>query len=66
MKGRTYRNITKLHQGRFRLDNRKIFFTLMLVKYWNYLLREVVDVPWLSVFKTSLDTSISKILLIFG
>jgi len=35
----------KLKEGRFRLDSRKKFFALRLVKHWTRLPREVGDAP---------------------
>ena len=36
-------NGSKLKEGRFKLDMRKKFFTIRVVKHWSCLLREVMD-----------------------
>ncbi|KFW68013.1 hypothetical protein AS28_04550, partial [Pygoscelis adeliae] len=52
----------KLKGGRFRLDIRKKFFTLRVVKHWHRLPREVVDAPSLETFKVRLDGALSHLI----
>ena len=56
---RTRRNSSKLEESRFRLDNRKKFFTVRVVRHWNRLSRETVDDPFLEAFKARLDGALS-------
>ncbi|KFW69942.1 hypothetical protein AS28_10877, partial [Pygoscelis adeliae] len=59
---RTKGNGFKLKGGRFRLDIRKKFFTLRVVKHWHRLPREVVDAPSLETFNVRLDRALSNLI----
>ncbi|KFZ59909.1 hypothetical protein N338_02302, partial [Podiceps cristatus] len=48
----------EVHQGRFRLDVRKRFFTQRVVEPWNRLPREAVTAPSLAAFKKHLDNTL--------
>ncbi|KFQ34877.1 hypothetical protein N332_13436, partial [Mesitornis unicolor] len=45
----------------FRLDIRKTFFTVRVVRHWHRLPREAVDAPSLEVFKARLDRALSNL-----
>jgi len=51
----------KLKERRFRLDIRKTFFTIRVVRHWHRLPREAVDAPSLEVFKAQLDGALSNL-----
>jgi len=51
----------KLREGRFRLDIRKKFFTVRVVKHWHRLPREVVEAPSLETVKARLDGALSNL-----
>jgi len=51
----------KLKGGRFRLNVRKKFFTLRVVRHWHRFPREAVAAPSLAVFKARLDGALSNL-----
>ncbi|KFQ26459.1 hypothetical protein N332_01463, partial [Mesitornis unicolor] len=51
----------KLQEGRFRLDIRKKFFTVRVVRHWHRLPREVMDAPSLEVFEARLDRALGSL-----
>jgi len=58
---RTRGNGSKLKEGRIRLDIRKKFFTMRVVKHWNRLPREAVAARSLEAFKARLDGALSNL-----
>ena len=50
-----------MKEGRFRLDIRKKFFTITVVKSWHRLSREVGGAPSQETFKSSLDGALSNL-----
>jgi len=59
---RTRGNGFKLKEDRFRLDIRKKFFTVRVVKQWIRLPREMADAPSLETFKVRLDRALSNLI----
>ena len=51
-------------EGKFRLDIRKISFTVRVVRHWNRLPSDVVNAPSLESFKARLDGALSS--LVYG
>ncbi|KFR17854.1 hypothetical protein N306_15432, partial [Opisthocomus hoazin] len=54
-------NGCKVKEGRFRLDIRKKFFTMRVVRHWPRLPREAVAAPSLEMFKARLDGALSSL-----
>ena len=52
----------KLKEGRFRLDIRKKFFKMRVVRHWQRLPREVGDVPSLETSQARLDGALSNLI----
>ena len=58
---KTRGNGFKLGKGRFRLDIRKKFFTVRVVRHWNRLPTEAVNAPSLEALKARLDGALSNL-----
>ena len=58
---RTRGNGFKLKEGRFRLDIKKKTFTVKVVRHWNTLPRDVVDLPSLETFKVRPDKALGNL-----
>jgi len=58
---RTRGNGFELEEGRFRLDIRKKFFTVRVVRLWNRLPSEAVNAPSLEPFKARLDGAVNNL-----
>ncbi|GAB0203624.1 hypothetical protein GRJ2_002828000 [Grus japonensis] len=58
---RTRGNGFKMKEGRFRLEVRKKFSTVRVVRHWNRLPREAADAPSLEVLKARLDGALGNL-----
>jgi len=52
---RTRRNVFKLKEDKSRLDRRRKFFVVRVVRHWTMFPKEAVAAPSLAVFKARLD-----------
>lgn len=59
---RTRWNGFKRKEGRFRLDVRRKFFTVTVVRHWNRIPREAVDAPSLEVFKARFGKALGNLI----
>ena len=53
-------DVFKPEEGRFRLDIRKKYFTVRVVRPWHMLPSKVVDASSLEAFRARLDGAVSK------
>ena len=51
----------ELKEGKFMLDIEKKFFKIKVVRHWIRLPREVMDAPFLEVFKARLDGALNNL-----
>jgi len=56
----TWRNGFILKERRCRVDIKKKFFTIRVLRHWNRLPRQVVDAQLLETFKVRLDWALSN------
>jgi len=52
----------KLKEGKFRLEVKKLFFTISTVRHWDRLPREVVEAPSLEMVKVRMDRTPSTLI----
>ena len=51
----------KLKEGKFRLGVKRRFFTVRLLRHWNWLPSEAVGAPSLETLKVRLDRALSNL-----